>query len=171
MHASKQVAKKRSTTFPLDVLIIDNDKGFTKNCVKTIEAAAYTVVNAVTAQVGLGVAETSHPRVVILDLNTPGSNGLEILKSLSEKEPTAVPIVVTANATVDSAVEAMKHGAFDFLTKPVDSEKLLETIRRGLNLSSLRKEAAGADAESETSKKYDLLLQGLDVLGLSLIHI
>jgi len=165
MHATKQVAKKRSTTFPLDVLIIDSDKGFAKSCVKTIESAAYTVVSAGVAEVGLGVAETAHPRVVIVDLNTPGSNGLEILKSLSEKEPTAVSIVVTAKATVDSAVEAMKHGAFDFLTKPVDPEKLLETVRRGLNLSSLRKEAAGADAETGTSKKYDLLLQGLDVLG------
>ncbi len=165
MHASEQVAKKRSTTYPLDVLIIDNDKGFTKKCVETIESAAYTVVNASTAQVGLGVAETAHPRVVIIDLNTPGSNGLEILQSLSETEPTAVPIVVTANATVDSAVEAMKHGAFDFLTKPVAPEKILETVRRGLNLSSLRKEAAGAGAETDTSKKYDLLLQGLDVLG------
>ena len=165
MHASKQEAKERSTTFPLDVLIIDDDKGFTKNCVKTIESAAYTVVSAHSAEVGLGVAETSHPRVAIIDLNTPGSNGLEILKSLSEKEPTTVSIVVTANATVDSAVEAMKHGAFDFLTKPVDSEKLVETVRRGLNLSVLRKEAAGAEDETGASKKYDLLLQGLDVLG------
>jgi len=80
-------------------------------------------------------------------------------------ESTAVPIVVTANATVDSAVEAMKHGAFDFLTKPVATEKLLETVRRGLNLSSLRKEAAGEGREADTSKKFDLLLQGLDVLG------
>jgi NADH-quinone oxidoreductase subunit E len=165
MHASKQEAKERSTTFPLDVLIIDDDKGFTKNCVKTVESAAHTVVSATNAQVGLGIAETAHPRVVILDLNTPGSNGLEMLKNLSEKEPTAVSIVVTANATVDSAVEAMKHGAFDFLTKPADPEKLLETVRRGLNLSSLRKEAAGADAGKDASKKYDLLLQGLDVLG------
>jgi NADH-quinone oxidoreductase subunit E len=102
---------------------------------------------------------------VILDLDIPGSNGLEILERLSEAEPTAVSIVVTANATVDSAVEAMKHGAFDFLTKPVDPEKLLETVRRGLDLSSLRKEAAGAGAGTDASKKYDLLLQGLDVLG------
>ncbi|MBN2243057.1 MAG: NAD(P)H-dependent oxidoreductase subunit E [Acidobacteria bacterium] len=165
MHASNQVAQRRSTTFPLDVLIIDGDKGFTRNCVKTIESSAYTVVGANTAQAGLAVAETSHPRVVIVDWNTPGGNGLEILKSLAEREPTAVPVVVTANATVDAAVEAMKHGAFDFLAKPVDSEKLLETVRRGLDLSSLRKEAAGAEAETDASKKYDLLLQGLDVLG------
>jgi NADH-quinone oxidoreductase subunit E len=165
MHANKQVAKERSVTYPLDVLIIDDDKGFTRSCVKTVESAAYTVVNAKNAEVGLGIAETSHPRVVILDLDTPGSNGLEILNSLTEKEPTAVPIIVTAKATVDSAVEAMKHGAFDFLTKPVDPEKLIETVRRGLNLSSLRKEAAGSDSETDPSKKYDLLLQGLDVLG------
>jgi NADH-quinone oxidoreductase subunit E len=165
MPATVKEENKRSTTYPLDVLIIDNDRAFTKSCVKTVESAAYTVVSAQNAQVGLGVAETSHPRVVILDLSTPESNGLEILANLSEKEPTAVSIVVTANATVDSAVEAMKHGAFDFLAKPVDPEKLLETVRRGLNLSSLRKEAAGAESEKDASKKFDLLLQGLDVLG------
>jgi NADH-quinone oxidoreductase subunit E len=63
----------------------------------------------------------------------------------------------------------MKLGAFDFLTKPVESEKLLETVRRGLNLSSLKRESQKSSAPlgtpGQSTDKYDLLLQGLDILG------
>jgi NADH-quinone oxidoreductase subunit E len=167
MHASKQVAKEQSPPLPLDVLIIDGDKTFTKNCIKAIQSAGQMVTNAANAQLGLEIAGTVHPRVVVIDLNVPGGNGLEMLGRIAEIDPTAVPVLVSENATVDSAVEAMKLGAFDFLSKPVETDRLLETIRRGLNLSSLRKEAkvSEAGAGKDASKKYDLLLQGLDVLG------
>ena len=96
----------------------------------------------------------------------PGMSGLDLLGQLTKTDPSAVPVVVTGHGTVDSAVESMKLGAFDFLTKPFEPEKLLETVRRGLSLSALKKEAQAAGAaEEQRHDKYDLLLQGLDVLG------
>jgi NADH-quinone oxidoreductase subunit E len=98
-------------------------------------------------------------------------DGIEVLTELSQKQPGVVPIVVTGHGTVDSAVESMKIGAFDFLTKPFEPEKLLESVRRGMSLSLLRKakeaaEEKATEAEPATAQdKHDLLLRGLDVLG------
>ncbi len=113
------------------------------------------------------MAGSAHPSVILLDLKVSGMAGLEALDQISKIEPSAVPIVVSGQSTVDSAVESMKLGAFDFLTKPLAAGKLLEAVRRGLNLSTLRKEAkaAAAAAGQAHPDKYDLLLQGLDVLG------
>jgi NADH-quinone oxidoreductase subunit E len=113
----------------------------------------------------------SQPSVVLVDLKMPGMDGLEVLTRLSEGSPSTVPIVVTGHGTVDSAVESMKIGAFDFLSKPFEPEKLLESVRRGMSLSGLRKakEAAPEGEEafepSVSPDKNDVLLRGLGVLG------
>ena len=141
MDASNKVANERSAARPLDVLIIDDEDLFTEACRRTLESAGFRMAIAKNGQQGLHIAGSECPSVVLLDLKLPDMTGLEILGLLSKKAPSAVPIIVTGQGTVDSAVESMKLGAFDFLTKPCDSEKLLETVRRALSLSALRKEA------------------------------
>ncbi len=167
MDLGKQTVSERPATVPLDVLIIDDEESFAEACSQTLESGGYRTAVAKDGAHGLEMAESVHPGVVLLDLKMPGMTGLETLGQLSKTEPSAVPIVVTGHGTVDSAVESMKLGAFDFLAKPFDPEKLLETVRRGLNLSALRKEAKSAVASGDQAHpdKYDLLLQGLDVLG------
>ncbi len=162
----KQVAKERPAAPPLDVLIIDDEELFTDACSQTLQSGGFKTAVAKNGTQGLQLAGSARPRVVLLDLKMPGMSGLEALGQLSKVAPSAVPIVVTGHGTVDSAVESMKLGAFDFLAKPFDPERLLETVRRGLSLSILRSEAkATAGQEPHPSDKYDLLLQGLDVLG------
>ena len=169
MDASKQVASEKPAVPALDVLIIDDEELFTKACTQTLEGGGYRTAVARNGSQGLQMAGSTHPSVILLDLKVPGVAGLEALGQLSKIEPSAVLIVVTGNATVDSAVESMKLGAFDFLSKPCAPEKLLETVRRGLGLSILRREAKASkgavEQQPQPSSKYDLLLQGLDVLG------
>lgn len=165
MDASKQVAGERQAAPPLDVLIIDDEKAFTKACSQTLKKGGYSAAIAETVDQGLQIAGSAHPGVVLLELKTPGVHGPEVLEKLAKTDPSAVPVVVTGQGTVDSAVESMKLGAFDFLTKPLEPEKLLETVRRALSLSKLRKEPTSAGEQTPLSNKYDLLLQGLDVLG------
>jgi NADH-quinone oxidoreductase subunit E len=166
MDSSKQVASERPVAAPLDILIIDGDELFAEACSRTLESAGYRAAVVKNGSQGLLMAGSAKPSVVLLDLKLSGMNGLEALSQLSKTAPSAVPIIMTGHGTVDSAVESMKLGAFDFLTKPFESEKLLETVRRGLNLSALRKEAkAGTSGSQPHPDKYDLLLQGLDVLG------
>jgi NADH-quinone oxidoreductase subunit E len=147
------------TAPPLDVLIIDHEEPSAEACRQALEDDGYRVAVARNGQQGLQMAESDHPSVVLLDFRIPDVTGVEALGQLAEVESSAVPIVITRDGTVDSAVESMRLGAHDFLTKPVDPEKLLESVRRGVELSALRKQA------KTPPDKQDLLLQGLDVLG------
>jgi NADH-quinone oxidoreductase subunit E len=169
MSAEKQSAGPKPAKLPIDVLIIDDEQAFTEACVRILDRGGYRTAVAKSGSQGLQMAGIEHPSVALLDLALPGMSGIEVLDRLVKTEPSVVPIVVTAQGTVDSAVEAMKLGAFDFLTKPCEPEKLLETVRRGLSLSILRREAksptTSAGEQHHSSNKYDLLLQGLDVLG------
>ena len=169
MNASNKVANERSAALPLDVLVIDDEDHFTKACRQTLENAGYRMAIAKNGHHGMQTASSERPYVVLLDLKLPDMSGLEALTFLTKKVPNAVPVIITEHGTVDSAVEAMKLGAFDFLTKPCTQEKLLETVRRALSLSDLRSEAktsgTSGEATADSPDKYDLLLQGLDVLG------
>jgi NADH-quinone oxidoreductase subunit E len=169
MSAEKQAAGEKPAKLPIDVLIIDDEQAFTEACSRILVKGGYRTAIAKSGSQGLQMAGSEHPSVVLLDLALPGMSGIEVLGRLAKAEPSAVPIVATGQGTVDTAVEAMKLGAFDFLTKPCEPEKLLETVRRGLSLNFLRREAktskASAEEQPHSSNKYDLLLQGLDVLG------
>jgi NADH-quinone oxidoreductase subunit E len=164
MDASKNKAAERQAQPPFDVLIIDGEESFTQACSQTLEAGGLRTAVAKSLTQGLQLLSSAKPSVVLLDLKMPGMTGLEVLSKIQKADPAAVPIVVTGHGTVDSAVESMKLGAFDFLAKPVGPEKLLESVRRGIGLSMLRKEAKGEE-QPHPSDKYDLLLQGLEVLG------
>jgi NADH-quinone oxidoreductase subunit E len=148
----------------LDVVVIDDEETFTEGCRQTLEVGGYRSAVARNGAQGLRLVHSAHPKVVLVDLKMPGMDGTEVLRELSKIAPATVPIVVTGHGTVDSAVESMKIGAFDFLTKPFEPEKLLESVRRGMSLSALRKESAETSAPP-TADKNDVLLEGLNVLG------
>ncbi len=78
--------------------------------------------------------------LVLLDLNMPHVGGLELLSRINEEAPEVTTIVITVNDDVDTAVECMKHGAFDFLSKPVDQARLLTAVRHALRIRELEAE-------------------------------
>jgi NADH-quinone oxidoreductase subunit E len=144
---------------PLDVLIMDEDAASAEACRRTLEEDGYHVAVAGDGLQGLQAAESDSPSVVLLDLGIEGVTGFEALVRLVKPGSATIPIAMTGDGTVDTAVECMRLGAHDFLIKPVDPEKLLESVRRGVGLSTLRRQADAPRA------KQDLLLQGLDFLG------
>jgi len=157
---------------PLDVVVIDDEETFTEGCRQTLEIGGYRSAVARSGHQGLDLVQATHPSVVLVDLKMPGMSGLEVLTHLATAAPLVVPIVVTGHGTVDSAVESMKVGAFDLLTKPFEPEKLLESVRRGISLSVLRKAATEPAAQQEVEAvraapqtKNDVVLQGLGMLG------
>lgn len=167
---ARGVENERVDTQPLDVVVIDDEEMFTEGCRQTLEMGGYRAAVARDGPQGLQLVGALHPSVVLVDLKMHGMDGIEVLRHLSTSDPLAVPIVITGHGTVDSAVESMRIGAIDFLTKPFEPEKLLETVRRGIGINSTRKEAKetaqkAVEAPSPPPDKYDLLLQGLDVLG------
>ncbi len=172
METMNTTTTKQPTPYPLDVVVIDDEETFTEGCRQTLEMGGYRSAVARNGLQGLDLVQAMHPGVVLVDLKMPGMNGLEVLNHLATTAPSAVPIIVTGHGTVDSAVESMKVGAFDFLTKPFEPEKLLESVRRGLSLSVLRKAAKESPSENRAEAamaapkdKNDVVLRGLGILS------
>ncbi len=95
--------------------------------------------------------------LVLTDLKMTGMSGLDLLKELTNYDKSIIVILLTAHGSVDSAVDALRLGAFDYLQKPYDSEKLLETVSRALNkLSALDTEIVSVSPEMDKVKKLIL---------------
>lgn len=155
-------------------VVIDDDESMCEGCRQTLEENGFRTEVSSDGPKGLRLVRNVRPNVVLVDLKMPGLSGIEVLKKIPEIDPGIVTIVITGYGTIEAAVEAMKIGAFDFLTKPFEPEKLIDSVRRGMKLSQLRHESSvsqeeGQDqnetTEEERPGKEDVLLRGLSVLG------
>jgi DNA-binding NtrC family response regulator len=114
------------------VLIIEDEATLGKNLRTYLDRAGFDVVLADTAERGLAELERFKPDAVLMDFKLPGMNGIEALGRVHEVAPGLPVIVVTGHGTVELAVEAMKAGAYDFLTKPVPLAKLRILLERAM---------------------------------------
>jgi len=114
------------------ILVIDDEEVVLDSCTQVLEGPECRVLTASNGSEGLQRAAETQPDLIFLDLKMPGLSGLEVLERLRAHNPRQVVIVITGYATVSSAVEAMKKGAFDFLPKPFTPEELRLITKRGL---------------------------------------
>ncbi len=123
----------------LNLLIVDDERSIREACREVAQSLGFTACAADSAEHAFRLLESQVFDAVLLDLRLPGANGLEALRRIKEQRPDAVVIVVTGYGTVQSAVQAMKNGAYDYVTKPfsVDELKLLlERVSSHLKLKS-----------------------------------
>src|SRR5215831_8253797 len=109
---------------PKHLLVVDDDPAVRRSLRLALEAEGLSVSSAANAAEGLALVTSAAPDAVVLDLFLPDASGLEVLKQIRAKDPDAAVIVVTASDDVRDAVEAMKHGAMEYLVKPYDLEAL-----------------------------------------------
>jgi DNA-binding NtrC family response regulator len=114
------------------ILIIDDKDSMRQMLSKTLESEGYEVETAKDGERGVEKAREKKYDLILADLKLPQMGGLEVLSSLKELDPEVAVIMMTAYGTIESAVEAMKQGAFDFLTKPFDTDQLNVLIKRAL---------------------------------------
>jgi DNA-binding NtrC family response regulator len=110
------------------VLIVDDEPDVVANWSRVLERDRYTCLAATDGQRALALVEAEHPDVVLTDLQMPGTDGLTVLRRTLELDPDAVVVVITGHGTVESAVEAMRAGAFDYLLKPLPSNEALRLV-------------------------------------------
>ncbi len=110
---------------PSSILVVDDEKEMRKLLQDILEEEQYRVVVASDGQEALAHMESEKFPVVVTDLRMKGLDGLGLLAQVVQKHPESNLIMMTAFGTVESAVEAMKQGAFDYLTKPVKADELL----------------------------------------------
>jgi len=153
----------------VDVVVIDDEDSIREGCRQTLEREGYRTLVATDGVEGLDLVKHARPRVVLLDLRMPGISGVEVLEKLPGIDPHIIPIIITGYGTIDSAVQTMKLGAFDFLTKPFDMDQLLAVVDRGLRkYEALGSETAVAKpppVEAPKPSQPDILLKVLETLG------
>ncbi len=123
----------------LNLLIVDDERSIREACREVAQSLGFAAHIADSAEQAYRVLDNQNFDAVLLDLRLPGAGGLDALRRIKERRPEAVVIVVTGYGTVQSAVQAMKHGAYDYVTKPfsVDELKLLlERVASHLKLKS-----------------------------------
>jgi len=128
-------------SFSANILVIDDDESMRAGCAQTLSEEGYRVQAVENGREGLEITMKESFDVILLDLKMPGIPGMEVLKRLKENDPNSLVIVITGYATIDSAVEAMKRGAYDFLPKPFAPEVLISVVKKAVNsrLNALEK--------------------------------
>ena len=123
----------------LNLLIVDDERSIREACREVAHTLGFNASAADSAEHAYRLLETQSIDAVLLDLRLPGTGGIEALRRIKERRPEAVVVVVTGYATVQSAVQAMKHGAYDYVTKPFSMDELkmlLERVQSHLKLKS-----------------------------------
>ncbi|MFZ5910783.1 MAG: ATP-binding protein [Chloroflexota bacterium] len=131
------------------ILIIDDEEVVLDSCTQILEDGNYQIATADNGARGLILVEQFKPDLVFLDLKMPGLSGMEVLEKIHKNDPTIVTVVITGFATISSAVDAMKMGAYDFLPKPFQPEEFRIITRRGIERRRLVLEAIALRREKE----------------------
>ncbi|MFW6323668.1 MAG: sigma-54-dependent transcriptional regulator [Desulfovibrionales bacterium] len=122
------------------VLIVDDEAGIRFSLRGVLEDDGYTVLDAETGEDALKVIEEQEPSLLFLDIWLPGMDGLAVLEKINSSFPLLPVIMISGHGNIETAVTAIKKGAFDFIEKPLSLEKVLITTKKALEFTSLRRE-------------------------------
>ncbi len=134
------------------ILIIDDERNFRRYLQVFLMSQGHEVLEAETGPDGLAKITSESPDFVLLDLSLPGLSGIEVLEKLQNYSDLPPIVILTASGNVQDAVGAIKLGAYDYLQKPVDEERLLSILRTGLEVAQLKGELSFL--REEVSQKY-----------------
>jgi len=140
------------------ILLIDDDDSLRRVMEFTLTEAGYKVHKATSGEEGLQLFEKDAFDVVITDITMPGISGLDVMKSIHRKEANLPVVIITAYGTIESAVEAMKQGAFDYVTKPVSRDELKITLEKALKLRKLERECVELRAEVTDRYRFESMI-------------
>lgn len=135
------------------IVVIDDDYAIRLSCRQALTKSGYGVEVFEDGAQGIEAVADLKPDLVVVDLKMPGISGLEVISRIHEIDPNAVLIVITGYATIETAVDAMKCGAYDFLPKPFKPDELRLIVRRGLEHRRLLLETRRNEMERELLKR------------------
>jgi len=139
-------------------LVIDDEKAMRDSCYQVLSKDGYATETAENGQSGLQKIREVRPDLVLIDLKMPGMGGMELLEKIGQIDPDIISIVITGYATIESAVEAMKRNAYDFLPKPFTPDQLRIVIKRGLERRRLAAESARLRREKKMMRENFITL-------------
>jgi DNA-binding NtrC family response regulator len=113
---------------PIHILIVDDEKDFVEMLSLRLEGEGHRVRGVFSGQDALSELKNWDADVVVLDIKMPGMDGIEALKAIKTQNPIVEVILLTGHGSIDTAVEGLKSGAFDYLLKPAEFDELLEKL-------------------------------------------
>jgi two-component system sensor histidine kinase/response regulator len=148
-----------------NILVIDDELGIREGCRRCLEPQGFAVETVATIQEGIHKIQECDFDLVLLDVMMPDGRGIDLLHACQEKDPDLVCVIITGYATVELAVEAIKRGAYDFVSKPFTTDLLLMTVNQGLErrrlsleakrLQAIEREAAELGRAKEEMERLD----------------
>lgn len=140
------------------ILVIDDEKNIREGLGAALELEGYSVMLAANGEEGLDLALHADIDLVITDLRMPGISGEEVLRRVCTETPGVPVIVLTGHGTVENAVEAMRSGAYDFLTKPLNLDRLSLLVKRALQNRELVLQHRELEREVENRKSFEHII-------------
>ncbi|HEY0997017.1 MAG TPA: sigma-54 dependent transcriptional regulator [Gemmatimonadaceae bacterium] len=137
------------------VLVVDDEPGIRSALGQLLEFEGYEVRTAANAVDGIAEYERFRPHLVFQDVKMAGIDGVEALKKLKEVDPAAIVVMISGHATIQTAVEATQLGAYDILEKPLDTDRILVTLRNALSHLELHEE--NARLRETISSRYEIV--------------
>lgn len=122
------------------ILVVDDEKIVRESLTHWFQESGYETDAADSAETALVMLGEKNYDLVLLDMKMPGMSGLELLPKIKEKDPTIYVILITAYASVPTAIQALKEGAFDYITKPVDPDELDHLVKKAIEERTLKQE-------------------------------
>jgi DNA-binding NtrC family response regulator len=139
-----------------NILIVDDDPDVQEVLKDRLESLGYRAVPAVTGRQGLELLDKESPQMVFLDIELPDMNGLEALKAIRKKQNDVAVVIITAYGTIERAVQAMKDGAYDFISKPLKPGYVALVVERAMERERLKREVEILSGEA--GERYHLVV-------------
>jgi len=124
----------------ISVLLVDDEKDFVESLAERLQIRDFNVTTAFSGDEAIKLVEENDFDVIVLDVQMPGKSGVETLKEIKNMEQLSQVIMLTGHATVKTAIEGMKNGAYDYLMKPTDTDELIEMINKAYLLVAEQKD-------------------------------
>ena len=140
----------------VQVLLVDDEVSFVETLTKRLSKRSLEITAAHGGKEALGaLARSKVLEVVILDVKMPGMDGIETLREIKKKHPLVEVIMLTGHATVESAIEGMKLGAFDYLMKPCDIDQLVSKVEGASERKRMQEEKINQARIRDLSNRFD----------------
>ena len=149
----------------MKILIIDDDTSFRRILEYNLQEEGYEVLSASSGEEGLAIFEARAPNLVITDMKMNGISGIDVLSAVKKQSPDTLVIIITAFGIVDKAVEAMKLGAYDYITKPVNRDELKLVVRKALELTNLSQENKDLKKRIENREEFKHMVGASDAMA------
>src|SRR5258706_8225801 len=148
------------------ILVVDDEANLRRVLTAQLSRDGYEVHSAPDGEAGLALLREHHIDLVITDLRMPKMDGLELLRQALRTDPELPVVILTAHGTVDNAVEALKTGAFDYITKPFDPAEVRTILRKALRTRDLAGTEATREEGSGAGARFGIIAESDAILGI-----